>query len=272
MPSPMWLFASKLDPFSSFTINLGPLYAERVFDRCLTLEGIENVVRMPAKERYERYLAWLKSQIPKSNRVQYTFIQFYLGYFCHQLSNYLPERVNVLHFREKALCYYQSFLEIASNNDEGRYYAQWQTGMLQDSLHYPWPQCESSLLKANLLDPIRGEAIRKIIQHYIQKREWSTAYSYSASAVNQFLDKRPAAKRRWFIDFDAYNRNVLRTHFDICQSLGNYREAEITFSKLLSYKASHRDEFGSIEVRQLHNLERKIKLPDAADQCLTKII
>ena len=268
----MRLFASKLDPFCSFTINLGPLYAERIFDRCLTLEGVANIVRMPARERYERYLDRLKLQIPKSRRTQYAFIQFYLGHFCHQLANHSPERANALHFREKALCYYQSFLEIATNNDESRYYAQWQTGMLQDALHYPWSQSESSLLKANLIDPLRGEGMKKITQHYIQNREWPTAFIYSTKSMNQFCGKHPAATRRWFIDFDAYNWNVLHAHFDICHSMGNYKEAEATYSKLLVYKSFHRDEFKSIEIRQLRDLEKRTKLARAMEQCLTNII
>ncbi len=213
----MFPFRSKIDPFSAFTINLGPLYVERVFDSLLTKEGVKAVVQMSAAGRFTLYLDYLKSNINVHNHTQYAVTQFYKGHFCQQLAAHPISHETARHFQEKALCYYQNYLELAEREDESRYYAQWQTGMLQDTLNYDWSIVEDSLLKAVAVDALRGEATNKIAEHYINTREWKKAYIHSKSAVEKYLDKNPVAQRRWFVDFDAYNWSVLTRHHKICQ-------------------------------------------------------
>jgi len=216
----MSLFQSKIDPFCSFTINLGPLYVDRVFDSLLIRQGVKDVFKMGNMERFGNYLEYLKKKTNPNSRLQYAVVQFYKGHFYNQLANHSGSLQDVQHFREKALCYYQIYLEISDRQDESRYYAQWQTGMLQDMLKYPWLLAEDSLLKASALDPLRGEAIKKIIEYYIQFKEWNMAHHYSTMAMGKFFNKNPVAHRRWFINFDAYNWNVARIHRIICYKLG----------------------------------------------------
>jgi hypothetical protein len=160
-----------------------------------------------------------------NRRGEYPVIQFYKGHFYQQLAQHSSNIKNIQHFRERALCFYQNYLELNDDrSDESKYYAQWQTGMLQDSLCYPWLLAENSLLKASAIDPLRGEAIKKIIEHYMRYRDWSSAYHYSTIAIEQFFDKNPVARRRWFIDFAAYNQNVIRTNRFICYKLGYLKE------------------------------------------------
>jgi hypothetical protein len=212
----MFPFRSKIDPFSAFTINLGPLYAERVFDCLLTKEGVKAVVQMNAAERFTLYLDYLKSNINAHNHTQYAVTQFYKGYFYQQLGVHSISRETARHFQEKALCYYQNYLELAEREEESRYYAQWQTGMLQDVLNYPWSLVEESLQKATALDQLRGEAVKKIVEHYMGIREWESAYIHSKTAVENYLDKNPVAHRRWYVEFDAYNWSILTRHHQIC--------------------------------------------------------
>lgn len=220
----MLLFHSKIDPYSSFTLNLGPLYVERVFDSLLTRQGVNDVFKMNDMERFGYYLEYVKQKSNPNSRSQFTFLQFYKGYFYQQLANHSFTHNEVQHFREKVLCYYQTYLELSTHTDESIYYAQWQIGMLLDKLKYSWVLAEDSLLKASALDPLRGEAIKKIIEHYVHCKQWNKAYHYSAMAIHRFLDKNPVARRRWFIDFDAYNWNVVRAHRDICYKLGYLNE------------------------------------------------
>jgi hypothetical protein len=222
----MFPFHSKIDPFSAFTINLGPLYVERVFDSLLTQEGVKGMVQMNAADRYALYLGYLKSTIDVHNHTQYAITQFYKGHFYHQLASQFTSRETALHFQEKALCYYQNYLELAEREEESRYFAQWQSGMLQDTLNYPWPSVEDSLKKATPIDPIRGEAVKKIVEHYIASGEWKKAYSHSKLAIEKYFDKNPVSHRRWFVDFDAYNWSVLTRHHTICLYLGYVSEAE----------------------------------------------
>ncbi len=212
----MFPFRSRIDPFSAFTINLGPLYVERVFDSLLTREGVKAVVQMNASERFTLYLDYLKSNLNVHNHTQYAVTQFYKGHSSQQLAAHSISQETARHFQEKALCYYQNYLELADREEESRYYAQWQTGMLQDMLSYPWPMVEDSLRKAAALDPLRGEATKKMVEHYTSTREWEKAYIHSKSAVDKYLDKNPVACRRWFVEFDAYNWSVLARHHKIC--------------------------------------------------------
>jgi hypothetical protein len=228
----MSLLSPKIDPFSSFTINLGPLYVERVFDSLLTRQGVKDVIRMSAIVRLENYLRFLKQISSISHPRQYVIIQFYKGHFYQQLANLWINRENTTHFQEKALCYYQTYLELIERPDESQYYAQWQTGILQYNLRYPWPEVEGSLVKASAIDPVRGEAVKKIIEHHSQNKEWAKAYPYSSYAVKKFFEKNPAATRRWFIDFDAYNWKVINAHLTICDQLGYHVEADKFYDQI----------------------------------------
>jgi hypothetical protein len=212
----MFSFRSKIDPFSAFTINLGPLYVERVFDSLLTTEGIKSVVQMNACDRFTLYLDYLKTNIDVYNHTQYAITQFYKRHFFQQLAVHSMANETARHFQEKALCYYQNCLELTEREDESRFYAQWQMGELHDTLNYSWPQVEESLQKAAAIDLLRGEPTKKIVEHYISTREWKKAYGHSKLAVEKYLDKNPVADRRWFVHFDAYNWSVLTRHNKIC--------------------------------------------------------
>ena len=212
----MFPFRSKIDPFSAFTINLGPLYVERVFDSLLTKEGIKSIFQMNAAERFTLYLDYLKSNIDIHNHTQYAITQFYKGHFYQQLAVHSMANETAGHFQEQALCYYQNYLELTEREDESRFYGQWQMGELHDTLNYSWAQVEESLQKATAIDLLRGEPTKKIIEHYINTREWKKAYVHSKLAVEKYLDKNPVADRRWFVHFDAYNGSVLARHNKIC--------------------------------------------------------
>jgi hypothetical protein len=224
----MALFQTKIDPFSSFTINLGPLYVERVFDSLLIRQGVNAVGCMGAAERFEHYLDYLKRKTNPKNHTQYAVTQFYKGHFYQQLANHSIQKDSGQHFREKALCYYQNYLELSARPEESRYYAQWQTGVLQNLLNYSWPLAEDSLVKASAIDGLRGEAMKRIIDHYVRTRNCKRAYPYSSIAINKFVDKNPVANRRWFVEFDAYDWSMLKTHRIICYKLGYITEKNTT--------------------------------------------
>lgn len=255
------LFRQQPNAFTSFTVNLGPLYVERVFDRLLTMGGIPNVARMPDADRYSHYLTYLEETVAGSTCKQYPYIQLYTGYFYQQLANQTGMENNRLHFREKALCHYRNYLDLPAIADEGRFYAQWQTGLLQEELGYSWQQAEASLLLAHALDPLRGETVHQIVRHYVQKRQWDIAYQHSFSAVRQYFDHNPIAVRRWFVDFNAYNWNVLHTHLGICYKMGYLGEAKTIYARMLRYELEHLQELNNTEIRHIHSLQRLFHLP-----------
>jgi len=252
----MSLFRKKINPFCSFTINLGPQYVERVFDSLLTLQGVKEVVRMPAPERLERYLDYLREKTTLADHEQYTLVQFYRAHFCQQLANQSPNPEIVRHWQEKALCYYQTYLELTVRLDESSFYAQWQSGVLQEALHYPWPMVESALLKAQAFDPLRGEPLKAITDHYIRAKEWRSAYSFSQRSLKDHFDRNPSAARHWFLDLDAYNWTVINKHLTICYKLGYLSEAEKAYDQMMEYELHHLDEFKASDIRHIHYLEK----------------
>ena len=241
--------SSKLNPFSAFSISLGPLYAERLFECLLQKEGVKCLYEMTLTDKFESCIDWLKTYLKKERSKDSLFVQFYLGYFYQLISS-----------NSEALHYYQSYLVLTKGTEESRYYAQWQTGILLDRLNYSWPVVRESLAKANAIDPLRGEPIKYIIQYYIQRSEWEKAYPYSNFAKKHYFKKNPIAIRRWYVDFDSYNGSIMDTHILICNKLGLLEEAERTHIQLLNYVIEHIHEFAKVEkylIQMVNNLYHK---------------
>lgn len=247
----MLLLHSKIEPFCAFTIDLGPQYVERVFDSLLTRQGIKQVVLMPAADRLERYLELLHREVHHSGRRRYAIIQFYIAHFCQQLAgvsghSIAPgesvQRDTGRHYREKAICHYESYLELAEDSAESRFYAHWQSALLQYELDYPWPQVESSLLKATTFDPLRGEPLKHLIDHYCRAKAWRTAYSLSVLAMKTYFEHNPVSRRRWFVDFTAYDWHLLQNHAAICYKLGHIKDAGKVYRQLEEYAFRHPEE------------------------------
>lgn len=238
---------SKIDVFSSFSVNLGPLYVERVLDCLVGQRQRRHLTCIPDEQRYLLYLEYLKSLPLKGSKAKSGMIHFYLGHFSQQLF-----------MHEEALNFYEHYLAVNIRSDESKYYGLWQAALLKEKLGHPWAKAEVLLLKAHAVDLCRGESIKEIIRHYSEDRNWHLAYSYSYVATKQFFDRNPIAIRRWFVDFDAYNWKVLDSHFRICYKLHRHREASDTYQTMLRYKQKHLDELQNIEVRQMNSLAKVI--------------
>lgn len=255
------LFRPTLDLFSPLTISLGPFYLERLLEMFLTKAGINGVTRMNPIDRYEKYISYLKSNVRKSTRKQYTLIQFYLGHFYQLLAKEAETKDYRLHCLEKALCHYQNYLDLPPIFNESAFYAHWQCGVLLEELGYPWEMAQSILLKASHTEPMRGESLRRIILHYVRVRDWQTAYEHSIVAIEKYFDRNPIANRRWFVDLTAYNWNLLITHMTICFKLGHFGEARAVYDRMISFELEHIQEFSNTDIRHLHALERLFYQP-----------
>lgn len=216
----MSIFHSKPDPFCSFSIDLGPLYIERVFDYILTKEGIEGVSRMQDADRLVKYVDYLNLCGSKAHPPAHSYELFYKGHFYQRLARCAGLEPDNLHYCETALYHYRDYLESSHQIDESRFYAQWQTGILQETMQYPWPLVEAALAKAQSIDPLRGEPIRQIIQHYMGEKKWAKALPFSCHSVEKYFNRSPIHIRRWFVDDNAYNWNVIFTRLSISRHLG----------------------------------------------------
>jgi hypothetical protein len=235
-----------INPFSEFAISLGPAYIERLFDALLIKSGLIDLRQLPDAARLEKYILLLKNKSPNCSQREYLFIQFYTAHFYHQLSEHSPKEKDKKEFRQTALSYYRSYLDLTTGSEESRFYAQWQTGTLQILLCCPWTVAHESFLKANRIDPLRGEPIQNIITHFTMVKDWENAYLYSLFSKCHYFNRNPIAVRRWYVDFDSYNWNVLDNHIRICTHLGLFLEAEHSNKKLLNYVIEKIPEFKNV--------------------------
>lgn len=246
----------KPNPFTEYTINLGPLYVERLFDSILLKAGVKDIKGDSVTGRMEGYLSILEQRAQKGGARERLFIHFYTAHFSQQAAQHSGDTETLRNYRKQALLHYQAYLKLTNGTDESRYYSQWQMGRIQHSLSYPWPIVKESLLSANVVDPFRGESIQDIIHHYISFEDWRSAYTYSQFAVSRFFNKNPIAKRRWHVSPGCYNGKVLDTHITICKNLGYWQEAERAYRQLLNYVVEHIHEFKIIEKRLLEIVEQ----------------
>jgi hypothetical protein len=74
--------------------------------------------------------------------------------------------------------------------------------------------------------------------------------------MKNYFDKNPAASRRWFVEFDAYNWKLIHTHLYICYKSSREDEAERTYQQLLEYARRHPKELFDADIRIVQGLEK----------------
>ncbi|HMG67406.1 MAG TPA: hypothetical protein VK588_06965 [Chitinophagaceae bacterium] len=252
----MGLFLHKLNPLTEFSISLGPVYIERLIESSLIKNGSSDIGRLSGVEKIQGYIDFLNGRTKKLNKKESLFVDYFKGFFYQQMAERSTEIDNKEKYQEEALAHYQAYLKLAKGTEESRYYSQWQVGRLQDQFNYPWSIVKDSLLKANAIDPIRGESINDLIIHYTSISDWANAYTYSKFTIVHFFSRNPIAKRRWYVDPDSYNGNVLDTHITICRHLNYWSEAETTYRQLLNYVVEHIHEFQKIKKPLLQIVEQ----------------
>ncbi len=146
------------------------------------------------------------------------------------------ERTKLLH---KAILYYKEVVNLPNTDIESRYFAQLQIGYIMDLLDYPWFETLEALFKAYIIDPIRGESIKYIINHHIKLKDWRQAYIYTNFAKSIFLNHNPSHLRIRFVDRAFYNWEVLQLHLETCTQLNLRQEANATYKEL--EKIMHRN-------------------------------
>jgi hypothetical protein len=181
------LFSHKPNPYSEFTISLGPAYTERLFDTMLMKNGSKGIYKMGISDRLKMCIELLKQEARKNSQKEYIFILFYTAHFYQQLAEHSLELHQQNECRESALSYYHSYLELSNGSEESRFYAQWQSGRLLGHLYYPWTITKESLLKAHSLDPLRGEPIKDMVAHCIASKRWEEVYSYPLAFAQHYL-------------------------------------------------------------------------------------
>jgi glycosyltransferase involved in cell wall biosynthesis len=133
----------------------------------------------------------------------------------------------------RSVKYYQERVERVDGYEEERFYSQYRIGVIKRTLDFPWYEVHQELLKAYNMDPMRGEPIKAIIDHYQQMGEWNMAYLYSKFGKSNFHGNSPYPKKLLFVDESLYNWRFLEAHAASSLYVGKRNEAKDSFVELV---------------------------------------
>jgi glycosyltransferase involved in cell wall biosynthesis len=151
----------------------------------------------------------------------------------------------------RALKYYRERVDRKDGYSEEITYSQYKIGMLMLRLEEPWYRIHQELLKAYSMEPLKGEAVKAIIDYYIHVGEWQNAYLYTKFARSNYHGKNPYPKKVLFIDQTLYEWKFLEAHSAACFYTGRYDEAKANFSELITISKRSPELFGENDLNKI---------------------
>lgn len=157
---------------------------------------------------------------------------FYTAQSYHDASSIKDNEMENRERMRRAIHYYRERLGYSEGHYEERFYSQFRIATLLDRLGEPWYKVKEEALKAYNIDPIRGEPLKFIIEHYQRNGDWNMSYLYSTMAVNTYHNKNPYPNRLLFIDQTVYTWRFLELHANSCFYANRKDEATKYYKKL----------------------------------------
>ena len=133
----------------------------------------------------------------------------------------------------RSMKYYRERIGRFDGYEEERFYSQFRVGTISKVLEEPWYKVHQELLKAYAMDPLRGEPIKVICDHYLNNGEWHLAYLYTTFAMANFHGKNPYPNRLLFVDESLYIWRFLEIHSAACFYTNRLDEGKKTYKELL---------------------------------------
>lgn len=156
----------------------------------------------------------------------------------------------------RAIKYYKERVNRNDGYYEEKYYSQFRIGTIMKSLEKPWSLTMQELLKAYAMDPIRAEAFKVIIDHYLQVGEWHMAYIYSKFSKVNFHNKNPYPKRVLFVDQSLYEWKLAEAHAAACYYTGRVDEAKSTYQEVLNLVKTNPEKFTEQDLKKIESNSR----------------
>lgn len=194
------------------------------------MEGASWKGNIPAK--YKSHAFVLEKYIDE-NRQDPRWI-FYTAQSWHDSASVPDNREENEERLRRAIKYYKERTQRPDGYAEEIYYSQYRIGAIMRMLEEPWNLAQQELLKAYAMDPLRGESIKIIIDHYLQVGEWHMAYLYSKFCKVNFHGKNPYPTRLLFVDESLYNWKFLEAHCAACFYTGRLDEARAGYQEILN--------------------------------------
>lgn len=240
----------------------GPVHEFIVADEQVTsglMDGLTVRVQMDGgswKEgniahKYKRHADMLEDYI--NNKDRNSRWVFYTGQSYHDSASIQNNKSENDERLRRAIFYYRERVNRSDGYEEERFYSQFRIGTIMRMLEEPWHLTHQELLKAYSMDPLRGESIKIIIDHYLQIGEYNNAYLYSKFAKVNFHGKSPYPQKLLFVDEALYLWKFLEVHAAACFYTGRKEEAKTNFQELLKITKSHAQYFTPEEIAKINS-------------------
>ncbi len=141
---------------------------------------------------------------------------------------------------------FKYYKERASRPDgyaEEIFYSNYRMGTIMNSMEETWSKTMEQCLKAYSIDPLRGEPVKVIIDHYLKMSEWNNAYLYAKFAFDTYHGKNPYPNRLLFIDESLYKWKFAEAYAAASYYCGRKEEAKMAYNTILSMLKSDPDAF-----------------------------
>jgi glycosyltransferase involved in cell wall biosynthesis len=188
-------------------------------------------------EKYASHSYKLEAYINK-NRQDPRWI-FYTAQSWHDAASIKDNKEENDERLRRSLKYYRERVQRPDGYAEEIYYAQYRIGTIMRILEEPWHLTQMELLKAYQIDPLRGESIKVIIDHYLMMQDWHMAYLYSKFAKTTFHGKNPYPTRLLFVDEATYVWKFAEAHAAASFYTGRMDEAKQTYQEIVNLTKTH---------------------------------
>lgn len=238
----------------------GPVHEFIVCDEQNITSGLaENIhvdVKMTGKswqgdisEKYASHAYKLEAYINKS-RQDPRWI-FYTAQSWHDAASIKDNKEENEERLRRSMKYYRERVSRTDGYAEEIYYSQYRVGTIMRILEEPWHLTHMELLKAYQIDPLRGESIKVIIDHYLQMGDWNMAYLYSKFAKTTFHGKNPYPTRLLFVDEATYVWKFAEAHAAAAFYTGRMDEAKQTYQEIVNLTKTYPQYFSEEDLNKI---------------------
>ena len=200
-------------------------------------------------EKYASHAYKLEAYINK-NRQDPRWI-FYTAQSWHDAASIKDNKEENEERLRRSLKYYRERVSRTDGYAEEIYYAQYRIGTIMRIIEEPWHLTHMELLKAYQIDPLRGESIKVIIDHYLQMGDWNMAYLYSKLAKTTFHGKNPYPTRLLFVDEATYVWKFAEAHAAAAFYTGRMDEAKQTYQEIVNLTKTHPQFFSQDDLNKI---------------------
>ena len=124
---------------------------------------------------------------------------------------------------DKSIEWYRKRASIPTGFYEEIYISRFMVARLSEGLGKSKQECTTLYQEAHSVDPVRGEAIKSLIQMYQRLNDWENAYVFSLYGV-RYHNKNPYPNRILFLDKSLYDYEMLELHSLSCYYTKRYEE------------------------------------------------